>query len=64
MKNNQISFLTSKDVANRYSIGQSTVWEWTARGKLPTPLKFGDRCTRWKSSDLDEYDQKIKEGAA
>lgn len=62
MKDNQVIFLSAKDVATRYGIGISTVWDWSAKALLPSPLKFGERCTRWKSTDLDKHDEKIKAG--
>ncbi|WP_288356337.1 helix-turn-helix domain-containing protein [uncultured Cycloclasticus sp.] len=49
-------FLSVANVSTRYGIGVSTVWAWVKEGKLPSPYKFGDRCTRWKSSELDEFD--------
>lgn len=60
---NQVIFLSAKDVATRYGIGISTVWAWTKEGLLPSPVKYGDRCTRWSSIDLDNHDKMAKEAA-
>ena len=57
----ELYFLSAKNVAIRYGIGVSTVWDWTAKKLLPPPTRYGKRCTRWSSSDLDEHDQQAKE---
>ena len=57
-------YLPVKNVADRYGIGVSTVWQWVKEGLLPGPVKFGRRCTRWDSSDLDAHDAKHKTEAA
>ena len=64
MKNTPVIYLSAKDVAARYGIGISTVWAWSANNTLPSPSRFGKRCTRWESTSLDEHDEKIKESAS
>ena len=58
------TYLSDKQVAQRYSIGRSTVWQWVKDGLLPSPVRFGQRCSRWSSEDLDEHDLKVREVAA
>jgi len=53
-------FLSVTDVSNRYGIGVSTVWAWVKEERLPSPYKFSDRVTRWKSSELDDFDLQNK----
>ncbi|MCG7928043.1 MAG: helix-turn-helix domain-containing protein [Candidatus Thiodiazotropha taylori] len=53
-------YLTVKEVSHRYGIGVSTVWQWVKDGLLPSPIKFGQRSTRWDCDSLDEHDSKIK----
>lgn len=60
MKDNQSKYLKVTSVADRYEVGVSTVWARVKKGELPSPYKFGDRCTRWKSSELDEFDLQNK----
>ncbi|OOZ40236.1 helix-turn-helix transcriptional regulator [Solemya elarraichensis gill symbiont] len=54
-------YIDDKQVAERYNVGRSTVWQWVKDGFLPNPVRFGQRCTRWDSDDLDAHDVKAKE---
>ncbi|MAA75910.1 MAG: AlpA family transcriptional regulator [Salinisphaeraceae bacterium] len=45
-------FLTVRDVAERYSLGVSTVWQKTGSGEIPSPVQLTARTTRWRLSDL------------
>ncbi|MEW8606843.1 MAG: helix-turn-helix domain-containing protein [Candidatus Thiodiazotropha sp.] len=56
-------YLSVKDVSRRYGVGVSTVWQWVKEDFLPAPVKFGQRCTRWDSDELNEHDQKVKTAA-
>ncbi len=49
-----------KEVAKALGIGVSTVWLWVQQGRLPEPIKLGDRCTRWKMSAI----QSVIEGGS
>lgn len=53
-------FLSVTDVSKRYGIGISTVWAWVKEEKLPSPYKFSHRVTRWKCSELDDFDLQNK----
>jgi excisionase family DNA binding protein len=46
--------LTIFDVAAFIGRSVSTVYDWTDRGLLPTPVEFGGRY-RWRRSDLLEW---------
>lgn len=61
-ENIPVLYLSDKGVATRYSIGKSTVWYWVRKGQLPKPHKIGENTTRWKISELDDFDavHKIK----
>ncbi len=46
------SYLSDKEVAQRYSIGRATVWRWAkTQPSFPRPIKLAG-CTRWKLDDL------------
>lgn len=45
-------YLSAKQIADSLGVAKSCVWRWAASGKLPKGERFGDRCTRWKESDI------------
>ena len=53
-------FLSDREVAERYSIGRSTVWRWITTRKFPAPVKLSPCCTRWRLSDLENWE--VSEG--
>ncbi len=53
-------FIRDTEVAERYGIGRSTVWQWVQDGILPSPIRFGHRCSRWDSDELDANDKNAK----
>lgn len=53
-------YISVKDVSRRYGVGVSTVWQWVKEGLLPSPVKFGRRCTRFDCDQLDQHDKKMK----
>ena len=44
--------LTDKEAAALCGIGTTTLWSLVKSGKLPAPVKVGQRATRWRRSDL------------
>lgn len=52
-------FLTDRQVAARYGVGKATVWRWSSEGLLPTPLKLGLACTRWRLTDLEMMEAEL-----
>ena len=51
-------YLSDKEVAARYSISRATVWRWVNEGHFPKPIKLGANVTRWKESDLSQWEAK------
>lgn len=51
-------YLTDNAVAQRYSVSRPTVWRWVSEGHLPRPVKLGENTTRWRLTDLLEWEQK------
>ncbi len=51
-----------KSVAAFYDIGTSTVWKWVKEGRLPPPVRFGKRCSRWKYGTLLATNKKFSSG--
>ena len=56
--NEQVAFLTDKQVAARYSVSRPTVWRWVAEGRFPQPFKLGQATTRWRLADLLDWEQR------
>ena len=50
------TYLRDTDVAQRYSIGRTTVWRWSREGRLPAPIQLSGGCTRWLLSDIEAWD--------
>lgn len=49
-------FLTVEQVAQRYSVSKDTIWRWRREGDFPRPVKLGDKTTRWRLRDLEEWE--------
>ena len=54
----QTKYLTVKQVAARYSLGVSTIWQWAKEGKFPQPRKLHN-ATRWYTDDLTEWESEM-----
>jgi len=52
-------YLTVEEVAERYSVSKDSIWRWKREGKFPRAVRVGPGCTRWRMSDLVEYDSKM-----
>ena len=52
-------YLTVEEVAERYSVSKDSIWRWKREGKFPLAVRVGPGCTRWRMSDLVEYDSKM-----
>lgn len=52
-----MQYLSDLSVAHRYNIGRSTVWLWLQQGKLPKPIKLNKTRTRWRLSDLEQWEK-------
>lgn len=41
-------------LAQRYSVSRATIWRWGAdpNHPLPSPIKIGKNCSRWRLSDV------------
>jgi len=44
------------EVAARYKVGVSTLYDWWKRGRIIAPHKLGGK-TFWFAEDLDEWEQ-------
>ena len=51
----EIRLLTPKQVTERYSIPQSTLYRWIANGDFPKPIKIGPRRTAFDVKTIEEF---------
>ena len=53
-----MTYLTSKDVMNRYAISRMTLYNWRHNDsmKFPRPVNFNGNL-RWKRDDLEQWEQ-------
>ena len=58
-----MQYLSDISLAARLDIGRSTVWLWCKQGKLPQPIKLNGTRTRWRLTDIAEW-EKQQGGAA
>jgi len=55
-------YLSDKAIAAKYATSRQTIWRWVREGKLPKPIKLSSGTTRWKESDLLQWEAQ-QEGA-
>lgn len=53
----ETKYLSANTVAKRYDVTRNTILVWVRDGKLPAPVKING-ATRWKESDLIEWESK------
>ncbi len=51
-------YYSDKQLAVRFSISRATVWRWVRQEKLPTPVQLSPGCTRWRFSEVEEWELK------
>ena len=55
--------MTPPETAAVYRISLSTLWQRARRGLLPSPIRLGAKCTRWKASDIRAHLESLSSGA-
>lgn len=57
-------YLSDRDMAARYRTkSRATIWRWIRTAGLPKPVQLSPGCTRWRLSDVEEWESK-RPGAA
>lgn len=56
MIKNETVYLRDVDVAIRYDVSRPTIWRWVKRGNFPQPVKLSNGATRWRISDLLDWE--------
>ena len=50
------TYIRDTQLAKRYGVARSTIWRWVHDGNFPKPVRLSDQCTRWRSSEVDEWE--------
>ena len=50
-----IRLLRISEVAARTGLSRSTIYEWSADGRFPAPVRLGGRVARWVEAEVDEW---------
>jgi len=50
------TYLTDKQIAERYNVGRTTCWRWVQEQNFPKPIKLSPGTTRWKLSDIEKWE--------
>ena len=53
--NPPIRLLRISEVAARTGLSRSTIYEWSADGRFPAPVRLGGRVARWVEAEVDEW---------
>ena len=47
------------DVAQMYGVSERSVWRMAKTGKIPPPVQFGTRVTRWRFHELFKHIEQL-----
>jgi len=51
-------YLSVNQVATRFGVSKDSIWRWRRDGEFPAPVKLGGRTTRWRMSDIEDWESK------
>ncbi len=52
-------YLSVDQVAHRFGVSKDSIWRWKRRGDFPAPVKLGGTTTRWRLSDIEEWEGQL-----
>lgn len=52
-------YFSVEQVAQRFGVSKDTIWRWKREGQFPAAVRLGGGCTRWKLSDLENWEKKL-----
>lgn len=52
-------YLSDTEIATRLGVHRTTVRRWVREGRFPKPVKLGPNCTRWKLTDIEEFESGV-----
>jgi prophage regulatory protein len=52
-------YMSDRQVAARYSVARTTIWLWVkTEPGFPSPVSLTKGCTRWRLSDLEDWESR------
>ncbi len=58
------NYMRDVQLAARYGVHRMALWRWLNEDPtFPRPIRLSARCTRWKASDIEEWEA-AKQAAA
>ncbi|QOR40104.1 AlpA family phage regulatory protein [Billgrantia diversa] len=51
------AWLSVKQLSDRYSAHEATIWRWAREGRFPQPVKLAGNLTRWSLNDVEGWEQ-------
>ena len=54
-------WFTAKELARHYRVSAGTIYDWVAKGIIPSGTAFGQRQTRWRLSEVEANFRKRQE---
>ncbi|MFX0541786.1 helix-turn-helix transcriptional regulator [Roseovarius sp. S4756] len=55
-------YLSAEQVAMRFGVSKDTIWRWRRDGDFPAAVKLGGTTTRWRLSDIEEWEGRLVSG--
>lgn len=53
-------YIRAKVLAPLLGISVVTLWRWSATGRIPRPIKLGERVTAWRAEDIRIWMRKVE----
>ena len=47
--------MRAREVAAALGIAKSTLYNWIGAGQFPAPIHVGEKCSRWRRSEVDAW---------
>lgn len=60
----QVTYLSDRQLAERYATHPKTIWAWVRREQFPAPVKLTAGCTRWRSTDVERWESEREASTA
>lgn len=54
------TYLSDRDLAIRFTTSRATIWRWVSSRGFPKPIKFSPGCTRWRLSDVEDWETRVR----